>query len=84
VTEPSTHPAISLLVPKVESDWLSLNQDMEDLTASVERCDDHAALKMVREILTDRGIPCYLPTRSAEHPDQPRLELLPVLPAASA
>ena len=58
--EPSAHPAIALLVPKLETDWNSLEHDIEDLRASVERCDARAALKLVREILMDRGIPCHI------------------------
>ena len=58
--EPSAHPAIALLVPKADTDWESLEQDIDDLFASVERCDPRAALKLVREILLERGIPCHI------------------------
>lgn len=82
--EPSSHPAISLLVPKQQHDWTALNQDMDDLASSVARCDAHAALKLLREVLVDRGIPCHITVRPIEPGSSRPLELLPAWPAASA
>lgn len=56
--EASAHPAIKSLVPVERRAWESLTHDVDDLAASVNRCDAEAALKLLEEILLSRGVPC--------------------------
>lgn len=58
--EPSAHPSIRLLVPRNSEAWERLPQDLDDLTAAIASGDASAAVKLVREVLLDRGIPCHL------------------------
>ncbi len=60
IVEASGHPAIQSLVPRTSEAWESLPQDIEDLMASIARCDADAAVKLVHEILVGRRVPCEL------------------------
>ncbi|MFZ6003779.1 MAG: polysaccharide biosynthesis protein [Actinomycetota bacterium] len=60
IVEPSTHPSIRLLVPRNSQAWERLPQDLDDLSAAIAAGDASAAVKLVREVLLDRGIPCHL------------------------
>jgi O-antigen biosynthesis protein WbqV len=70
LVEASTHPAIRSLVPSTSEVWENLPQDIEDLMASVARCDADAAVKLVHEILVGRHVPCeldWIESRNADH-----------------
>ncbi len=60
IVEPAAHPSLSVLVPRNSLAWRGLEDDMADLTASSERCDDAAAVEMIEQLLVERGVPCQI------------------------
>jgi len=81
ILRPGDHPSISVLEPKVTLEWEQLHADVEDLAASVENCDDRAAVRLLVEILREQGVPCELSGHEIDLSDshqKPVLELGPV------